>query len=77
MYLSTQVCLQVTRNKIESNNILGTLRIITNQVFHHRAKLEAHSIEAHGLDLKMEQVKLNHCLLFIYCRKKQDIKTNS
>ena len=35
------------------------LKIINDQVFHRRAKLEAHSIEAHGLDLKMEQVKLN------------------
>ena len=39
--------------------MLGILRIINDQVFHHRAKLEAHSIEAHGLDLKMEQVKLD------------------
>ena len=31
-------------------------KIINDQVFHRRAKLEAHSIEAHGLDLKMEQV---------------------
>ena len=35
------------------------LKIINDQVFHRRAKLEAHSIEAHGLDLKMEQVNLN------------------
>ena len=30
-----------------------------NKLSHHRAKLEAHSIEAHGLDLKMEQVILD------------------
>ena len=52
--------------------MLGILRIINDQVFHHRAKLEAHSIEAHGLDLKMEQVKLDQLLLK---KKKQLIKT--
>ena len=38
------------------------LKIINDQVFYRRAKLEAHSIEAHGLDLKMEQVKLKNGL---------------
>ena len=38
------------------------LRMLNDQVFHHRSKLEAHSIEAHGLDLKMEQVKLKNGL---------------
>ena len=45
---------------VESNSssILRMPKIINDQLFHRRAKLEAHSIEAHGLDLKMEQVKL-------------------
>ena len=43
----------------QQKHTLRMLKIINDQVFHRRAKLEAHSIEAHGLDLKMEQVKLN------------------